>query len=108
MSIEDVVLVATVREEIRRKKRPFVNTAEIQRLIEAAQVRMVAHVSSDDFTPDVTPDISENEATEKEPPKEAVARKVISYRLYSGTEEAKLPKAVDTHGGDEHSVSPGI
>ena len=105
MSIEDVVLVATVREEIRRKKRPFVNTAEIQRLIEAAQVRMVAHVSSDDFTPDVTPDISENEATEKEPPKEAVACKVISYR---DTEEAKVPKAVDMHGGDEHSVSPGI
>jgi len=65
MGIEDVVLVATVREEIRRKKRPFVDTAEIQRLIEAAQVRMVANVASDDFTPDVTPDVSENEAAKE-------------------------------------------
>ena len=65
MGIEDVVLVATVREEIRRRKRPFVDTVEIQRLIEAAQVRMVAPVASDDITPDVTPDVSENEAAEK-------------------------------------------
>ena len=64
MSIEDVVVVATVREEIRRKKRPF-DAAGIQRLIEVAQIRMAAHVASDNFTPDDTPDGSENEAAEK-------------------------------------------
>ena len=104
MSIEDVVLVATVREEIRKKKRPFVDSVEIQRLIEAAHVRMVAYVGSDDFTPDVTPDISENEAAEKEPPTEALTRKVNGY---NGTlaKKSKVSKAVDMHGGDEHSVS---
>ena len=65
MNIEDVVLVATVREEIRRKKGPFFDTAGVQRLIEVAQIRMAAHVASDDFTPDDTPDSSENEAAEK-------------------------------------------
>ena len=65
MSIEDVVLVATVREEIRRKKRPFFDTTGIQRLIEVAQIRMAAHVASDDFAPDDTPNSSENEVAEK-------------------------------------------
>ena len=94
MSIEDVVLIATVRDEIRtsRQKVPLFDTARIRRLIEAAQVRMVAHVASDDFTPD----ISENEAAEEEPPKGALASKVNNY----GDK-----KAVDMHGGDEHSVS---
>jgi outer membrane biosynthesis protein TonB len=47
MSTEDVVVVATVREEI-RSQRPFVNTAEIERRIEAAQVKVVAYVDDDD------------------------------------------------------------
>ena len=98
MSIEDVVLIATVRDEIRtsRQKVPLFDTARIRRLIEAAQVRMVAHVASDDFTPDITPAISENEAAEEEPPKGTLTSKVNNY----GNE-----KAVDMHGGDEHSVS---
>ena len=74
-------------------------------MIEAAQVRMVAYVASDDFT-DITPDVSENEAAEKEPPTEVLTRK----NGYNGTlaKKSKVPKTVDTHGGDEHSVSPCV
>jgi hypothetical protein len=47
MSVEDIVVVATVREEI-RSRRPFVDAADIERRIEAAQVKVVAHVDDDD------------------------------------------------------------
>jgi hypothetical protein len=43
MSVEDVVVVATVREEIRSRVL-FADTAEIERRIEAAQVKVVAQV----------------------------------------------------------------
>ena len=46
MRIEDIVVVATVREEI-RGQRPFVD-AGIERRIEAAQVKVVAHDDDDD------------------------------------------------------------
>jgi TPP-dependent pyruvate/acetoin dehydrogenase alpha subunit len=57
MDIEDVVVVATVREEMRH----FVDTTGIKHLIEAAHVRMAAHVESDD-------DSASSEPAEKEPP----------------------------------------
>jgi hypothetical protein len=47
MSIEDVVVIATVREEIRIRK-PFIDTSEIERRIESAQDKVVAHVDDDD------------------------------------------------------------
>jgi hypothetical protein len=104
MSIEDVVLIATVRDEIRtsRQKKSSRDTAWIRSLIEAAQVRMVDHVASDDFTTDVIPLIPENEAAEKEPPMEPVTSKVNNF---DSTKEVKVPKTVGMHGGDEHSVS---
>ncbi len=103
MRIEDVVLVATVREEI-RNRRPH-DTAEIKRRIEAAQVRMVAHVADDKDNP-VS---SESEADEREPPKEAVTgtRTGAKADSYNGAKEvavATTSKVVDRHG-DEHSVS---
>jgi hypothetical protein len=105
MSIEDVVLIATVRDEIRtsRQKKSPRDTAWIRSLIEAAQVRMVDHVASGDFTTDVTPVISENEAAEEEqPPMEPVTSKVNNF---DSTKEVKVPRTVGMHGGDEHSVS---
>ncbi|KAI0250026.1 hypothetical protein BJV78DRAFT_616049 [Lactifluus subvellereus] len=47
MSIEDVVLVATVREDIRNDPLPF-DPAEIPRLIEAAQADMLSGTADDD------------------------------------------------------------
>ena len=47
MNIEDIVVVATVREKI-RSRRPFADTAEIERRIEAAQAKVVAHVDDGD------------------------------------------------------------
>ena len=104
MSIEDVVLIATVRDEIRTswQKKSSRDTAWIRSLIEAAQVRMVDHVASGDFTTDVNPLISENEAAEKEPPMEPVTSKANNF---DSTKEVKVPKTVGMHGGDEHSVS---
>jgi hypothetical protein len=105
MRIEDVVLVATVREEI-RNLRPHDNT-EIKRLIEGAQIRMVAHVANDKDDP-VS---SESEADEslRGPPKEAVTgtrtgAKADSYNEIKEVVVATTPKVVDRHG-DEHSVS---
>ena len=93
MGIEDVVVVATVREEI-RTQRSFVDTAGIKRRIKATQARMVAHVASDDVTPDDTPVSSESEA-EKEPPKEAVTgigSKTDNYKVTKGLVRGIPPK----------------
>jgi hypothetical protein len=103
MRIEDVVLVTTVREEI-RDRRPH-DTAEIKRRIEGAQVRMVVHVADDKDDPIS----SESEADEREPPKEAATGTSTGAKAdsYNGTKEvavATTSKVVDRHG-DEHSVS---
>ncbi len=104
MSTEDVVLVATVREEIRTRG-PFggrLGTTEIKNRIEAAQVRMVAHLWDDD---DSEVD-SENEA---EPLKMEVTNtnaKVDSYNGTKSTVVAIPPKVAEGHGSGEHSVSP--
>lgn len=105
MSTEDIVLVATVREEIRTEG-PFVDTmTEIKNRIEAAQVRMVAQLWNDD---DSAID-SENEADERESLKGAVTGIGAKVDSSSGTEYpsvANLPKVVDGHGSGELSVSP--
>jgi len=103
MRIEDVVLVATVREEI-RYLRPH-DMTEIKRRIEGAQIRMVAHVANDKDDP-VS---SESEADEMGPPKKAVTgsstgAKVDSYNEIKEVAVATTPKLVDRHSG-EHSVS---
>jgi hypothetical protein len=59
MNTEDIVVVATVREEI-RSRRPFVDTSEIERRIEAAQVKVVTHADDDDDDDD-----SESESEEE-------------------------------------------
>lgn len=103
MDMEDVVLVATVREEIRTRG-PFVDTT-IKDRIQAAQDRMVAHLANDDdFAVD-----SESEADEKVPLKGAVTgigAKADSYNGTKNTAVAILPKVVDGHGSGEPSVSP--
>jgi hypothetical protein len=105
MDMEDVVLVATVREEIRTRG-PFVDTTEIKHQIEAAQARMVAHLPNDD---DSAVD-SESEADE-ESPKEAVTGIGAKADSYNGTKNIAVaipPKVVDGHGSGEHSVSPCV
>jgi hypothetical protein len=87
MSIEDIVVVATVREEIRSQK-PFVDTAGLEHQIEAAQVKVVAHVASDD------------EAAEEE-----LQNVAVTSTSTKEVASAVTPSAVDMHGGDEHSVS---
>jgi hypothetical protein len=52
MDIEDVVLVATVREDIRTHALQ-VDTAEIPRRVEAAQAGKLVHVDSVDVSPAV-------------------------------------------------------
>jgi hypothetical protein len=100
MNIEDIVVVATVREEIRRQK-PFVDTAGLERRIEAAQVKVAVHVASDDDPS------SESEAAEEELPKAAVTGTIVTANSYNGTNEvasAITPNVVDMHRSDEHSV----
>jgi hypothetical protein len=75
MSVEDIVVVATVREEI-RSRRPFVDTADIERRVEAAQVKVVANV-------DDTDDDSESE-----------------------DEEAHVADTIPREGGGERAIHP--
>jgi hypothetical protein len=108
MIIEDVVVVATVREEI-RSQRPSVDEDGIEPLIEAAQARMAAHVASDD----VSPAGSESGVVEKEPPKEVATGNSAKEDSCNGTKEelaAITSEAVDAsvHKSDEHSVSPCV
>jgi hypothetical protein len=102
LSIEDIVLIATVREEIRVG--PFFDMAGIERRIEAAQLRLV-DVASDDLS-SVFP---ESKVAEKESPKEAVTCTGAKADSYNGTEEVAVAitsKAADIQGSDEHPVSP--
>jgi hypothetical protein len=94
MRIEDIVVVATVREEI-RSQRPFVDTTGLERRIEAAQVKVVAHVANDD------------ETAEEEVPNVAVT-KANSYNDTKEVASAVTPSAVDMHRDNEHSVSPYV
>jgi hypothetical protein len=103
MDTEDLVLIATVREEIRAGV-SFVDTTEIKRRIEAAQARMVTHSWDDD---DSAVD-SENEAGERESPKGAVTDIGAKADRYNGTKNTNAipPEEVNGHGSGEPSVSP--
>ena len=103
MSPEDIVLVTNIREEI-RMRRPFVDTTEIKDRIETAQVRIVAHLTSDN---DSAVD-SENEADERESLKGAVTAKVDSYLGKKNITVPIPPNVVDGHGSGEPSVSPCV
>lgn len=105
MSIEDVVLVATVREEIRDNGLPVDTvTAKIPWRVQVAQARMLGHVASND----VSPVKSEKDAAEKE---QAVANSSTEADRYDGTGKATVanppetPEKVDGHGSHEHLVS---
>jgi hypothetical protein len=105
MNMEDVVVVATVREKI--CTRPFVDTTEIKDRIEAAQVMMVAHLANDDNS-EVD---SESEADERVSLKGTVTGIGAKADNYNGTKNIAVanplaPKVVNGHGRDEHSVSP--
>lgn len=58
MSVEDVVLVATVREHIRSKAIQFgVNSTEISRRVEAMQAGTLGPATDDEIPPEVPPEI---------------------------------------------------
>ena len=87
MNIEDIVVVATVREKI-RSRRPFADTAEIERRIEAAQAKVVAHVDDGD--------------SESEGETEYVANTILEE---SGVESATHPYPVFPSFGRHPPVS---
>jgi len=106
MNTEEIVIVSTVREEI-RTRRPFVITTEIRDRIEAAQVRVLAHSANDD---DSAVD-SESEADEKASLKEEVTGIGAKADSYNGTKNIAVaipPNVVGGHGSGEHSVSPCV
>lgn len=111
MNIEDVVLVATVREEIRDNKLP-VNTVGISRRIKAAQTRMLLLQEESDDDSLVGP---EENTAEKQPPKhwQAVTGSSVEGNGRDRTEgQVATPhKTVSgyVHGCDkcEILVSPG-
>jgi len=93
MSIEDVVLIATVREESR-----LGSATPISHRIEATQARVLSHAASDDDEP---PDSLESGPAEKEPPKEAVTGlEADSPKGPTPKELAPTSKAPDKHGSD--------
>lgn len=96
MNMEDVVLVASVREEMCTSNRP-VNTTGINRQIEAAQIRMVAHLANDD-------DFAVG--SESEADVTGIAARADSYNGRKNKPVAIPPKVVDGHGSGEPSVSP--
>ena len=110
MNIEDVVLVATVREEIRDNKLP-VNMAGISRRIKAAQTRMLLlHEESDD---DCSLGDPEENAAEKQLPKQVGTDSSAEGNGRDLTENgvvAPPPEKVDVHGCHEREnlVSPGV
>lgn len=109
MNIEDVVLVATVREEIRDNRLP-VNVAGISRRIKAAQTRMLLlHEESDDGSP-VDP---EENAAEGQFPKQAVTDSSAEGDSRDRTESEVVAtplEKVDVHGCHEREylVSPCV
>jgi hypothetical protein len=114
MSIEDVVVVATVREEVRDDNKLPVNTARISRRIEAAQLRMLGRchkASDDDSLVDLGKDVAEK-GLRKEPPKQAVTGPNAEGNSYDRTEKEAVatgpPENTDVRGGhgNEYSVSP--
>ena len=110
MNIEDVVLVATVREEILGNKLPA-NMAGTSRRIKAAQTRiLLLHEKSDDDGSLVD---LEEDAAEKRFPKQAVTDPSTEGNGRDRTEDgvvATPPEKVDVSGYHEREnlVSPGV
>jgi hypothetical protein len=99
MRIEDVVLVATAREDVRIRKARF-NTDDIPSRIKAIQATILTHGASDDDS-----EISAENEANKEPPKDAATAKVGGYDSTKGVAPAR-DKEVDKNGNNEHLVSP--
>ena len=101
MSIEDVVLVATVREDICNHG----SRAETPLLIETTQAR-IAHAAGDD----IPPTSSNNKTPEKEPDSTEVvaAGPGLERGSDSGSKTAAtaLSEEDDKREGDERLVSP--
>ena len=122
MDIEDVVVIATMREEI-RSQRPFVDMIEIKRQIQAAQARMVvSHEASDDGAP-VNSESESDKGTLNEAATGIVAKadnydflkeeeKVIPSTVdgYNVAEQVAVAasEVVDIHGSNEPLVSACI
>jgi hypothetical protein len=103
MRIEDVVLVATVREKIRDRK-PRVDTGNITSRIKAIQARILTHETSDD---DGDSEKSTESEAGKEPPKDVATAEADSHDGTKGGASARY-KEVDKNGNDEHLVSPVV
>lgn len=113
MNIEDVVVVATVREGVRGSEVPA-NTAKISRRIEAAQHRMFGRcheASDDDSLVDLGKDVAEK-GPRKNPLEQAVTGPNVEGNSYDRTEKEAVatgpPENADVRGGhgSEYSVSP--
>jgi hypothetical protein len=102
MRIEDVVLVATVREEIRVRK-PGVDTDDITSRIKAIQARILAHEARDGDSENG----AESEASKKDPPKDAATTEADSHDGTKRGASARY-KGVDKNGNDGHLVSPVV
>jgi len=103
MHIEDVVLIATVREEIRDNKLP-VNMAGISRRIRAAQTRMLPLYEESDDGSLVDP---EGNTAEKQPPKQAVADSSAEGNSRDRAEKEVVttpPEKVDVHGFHKREI----
>ena len=101
LSIEDVVLVATVREHIHNDTSP-VDAAEISRRIEVVRADMLSSAAGDDSLPTRV----KNGVSKREP------STVVAVTLDTGTEMGICKEAVSSakvdeeHGSDEHLVRP--
>jgi len=104
MDIEDVVLIATVREEIRDNKLP-INMAGISRRIQAAQTKMLLlHEESDDGSL-VEPE--ENAAEKQLSKQEQASAEGISRDRSEKEVVATPPKEADVHGCHEREILAG-
>jgi hypothetical protein len=105
MTIEDIVLVATVREEIRLNGFR-VKTARIPGVVEAAQAGISVYIANED----VVPVVPEKDITE-DSSKQAAAGSSIEGDSYDRTKEAAVATPSEKghgnrRGSHEHLVSP--
>ena len=98
MDMEDVVLVASVREEMCTSNRRF-DTAGINRQIEATRIRMVANLANDDDSAVGSENEGASDVT-------GIVARADSYNGRKNKAVAIPPKVVDGHGSGENSVSP--
>jgi hypothetical protein len=101
LSIEDVVLVATVRENIRNDTPP-VDAAEISRRIEVVRAEMLSSAAGDDSLPTRV----KSGASKREPSTAVAVTFGMSMEEGICKEAVSSAKVDEGHGSDEHLVRP--